>query len=58
MIEETTNEIMNAIKECIAHDTPMEDLKVLIKNKLKHVYNAGTVYNLFQKSIDRLNSEL
>jgi hypothetical protein len=49
---------MNAIKECIAHDTPMEDLKVLIKNKLKHVYNAGTVCNLFQRSIDRLNDEL
>jgi hypothetical protein len=41
MIEETTNEIMNAIKECIAHDTPMEDLKVLIKTKLTEGFQDG-----------------
>lgn len=58
MIEETTNEILNAVKELIAHDHTMESLKVLIKHKLRHVYNAGTVYNEFQKSIDKLNDDL
>jgi hypothetical protein len=58
MIEETTEEILNAVKELIAHDHTMESLRKLVKDKLKHVYNAGTVYNLFQRSIDRLNDDL
>ena len=58
MIEETTEEILNAVKELIAHDHTMESLRKLVKDKLRHVYNAGTIYNTFQKSIDKLNSEL
>jgi len=58
MIEETTEEILNAVKELIAHDHTMESLRKLVKDKLKAVYNAGTVYNLFQRSIDRLNDDL
>jgi hypothetical protein len=58
MIEETTEEILNAVKELIAHDHTMESLRKLVKDKLKDVYNAGTVYNLFQRSIDRLNDDL
>ena len=58
MIEETTNEILNAVKELIAHDHTMKSLKVLIKDKLKDVYNAGTIYNHLQRSIDSLNDDL
>lgn len=55
MIEETTNEILNAVKELIAHDHTMESLKVLIKKKLQDVYNEGAEQ---QEAIDRLNAEL
>ena len=58
MIEETTEEILNAVKELIAHDHTIESLRKLVKDKLKDVYNAGTVYNLFQRSIDKLNDDL
>ena len=41
MIEETTNEILNAVKELIAHDHTMESLKVLIQEKLKDTWWKG-----------------
>lgn len=39
--EKATNEIMNAIKEAIANDTPLEDLRVLILAKLETAYEEG-----------------
>ena len=41
MLENTTDEIMNAIKEAIAHDTPMENLRILIQQKLEDAREAG-----------------
>lgn len=55
MIEETTNEILNAVKELIAHDSTISSLRALIEKKLKEVYNEGAEQ---QEAIDRLNSEL
>jgi hypothetical protein len=41
MIEKTTEEILNAVKELIAHDSTISSLKVLIEKKLKDVYQNG-----------------
>jgi hypothetical protein len=41
MIEKTTEEILNAVKELIAHDSTISSLKILIEKKLKDVYEAG-----------------
>jgi hypothetical protein len=41
MLENATDEIMNAIKEAIAHDTPMENLRILIQQKLEDAREAG-----------------
>lgn len=41
MIEKTTEEILNAVKELIAHDSTISSLKVLIEKKLEDVYNYG-----------------
>jgi len=57
MIEETTNEIMNAIKECIAHDTPMEDLKVFVKTKINEAWNNGFYASQAQIAIDEAGED-
>jgi methionine salvage enolase-phosphatase E1 len=55
MIEKTTEEILNAVKELIAHDSTISSLKVLIEKKLEQVYADG--YNEgYTTCQDELNS--
>jgi len=41
MIEKTTEEILNAVKELIAHDHTMESLRTLVKKKLEETWWKG-----------------
>jgi hypothetical protein len=57
MIEKTTEEILNAVKELIAHDSTISSLKVLIEKKLEDVYDAGQLSG-YKDGQDSLKSSL
>jgi hypothetical protein len=57
MIEETTEEILNAVKELIAHDSTISSLKILIEKKLKDVYQDGYNEAEAQKAIDEAGED-
>lgn len=41
MLENATDEIMNAIKEAIANDTSLDSLRILIQQKLEDARESG-----------------
>jgi methionine salvage enolase-phosphatase E1 len=57
MIEKTTEEILNAVKELIAHDSTISSLKVLIEKKLKDVYQDGYNEAEVQRAIDEAGED-
>lgn len=57
MIEETTNEILNAVKELIAHDHTMESLRTLVKEKLENIYQDGYNEAEAQRAIDEAGED-
>ena len=41
MLDKMADEIMNAIKEAMAHDTSIEDLRTIVKEKLEDARELG-----------------